>query len=146
MLITEANLDEGVEATQENLEAKAQEILDTWDGTEDGFAALANEFSQDTGSNTSGGLYEDVTESTGFFQGFLDWIFADGRKVGDTGLVENTQTDQWGWHVMYLDNVDEPQWKVTADNALRSADMSAWTEELTSGIEAVDGSGLKYVE
>ena len=152
-ILVKAEVAEGAEEpTDEAKEAakeKAQSILDEFeagDKTSESFAALANEYSEDPGSNTNGGLYEDVTENTSFFQGFLDWIFADGRKVGDTGLVENTQTNQWGWHVMYLDKVDNPQWKVTADNALRSADMSAWTEELTSGIEAVDGSGLKYVE
>lgn len=152
-ILVKAEVAEGAEEpTDEAKEAakeKAQSILDEFeagDKTSESFAALANEYSEDPGSNTNGGLYEDVTENTSFFQGFLDWIFADGRKAGDTGLVENTQTDQWGWHVMYLDKVDNPQWKVTADNALRSADMSAWTKELTSGIEAVDGSGLKYVE
>lgn len=40
---------------------KAQDILDEWkagDATEDSFAALANEYSQDPGSNTTGGLNE----------------------------------------------------------------------------------------
>ena len=136
--------DEAMEAAKE----KAQSILDEFeagDQTADAFAALANEYSDDPGSNTNGGLYEDVTRSTSFFTGFLDWIFADGRKAGDTGLVENTQEDQWGWHVMYLDSVDQVLWKYTADSALRSADQSAWVEEMTSGIEAVDGSGLSYV-
>lgn len=42
---------------------KAQDILDEWkagDATEDSFAALANEYSQDPGSNTTGGLYEQA--------------------------------------------------------------------------------------
>lgn len=137
--------DEAMEAAKE----KAQSILDEFeagDKTAASFGVLANEYSEDPGSNTTGGLYEDVTRNSSFFTGFLDWIFADGRKAGDTGLVENTQEDQWGWHVMYLDTVDQVQWKYTAENALRSSDMSAWVEEMTSGIEAVDGSGLKYVE
>ena len=87
-----------------------------------------------------------MNRSTSFFTGFMDWIFADGRKAGDTGLVENTQQDQWGWHVMYLDTVDEVLWKYTASNALRSEDLNTWMEELTSGMEAVQGSGIGYVE
>lgn len=47
---------------------KAQDILDEWkagDATEDSFAALANEYSQDPGSNTTGGLYEQVYRPDG---------------------------------------------------------------------------------
>lgn len=152
-ILVKAEVAEGAEEpTDEAMEAakeKAQSILDEFeagDKTAASFGVLANEYSDDPGSNTTGGLYEDVTRSTSFFTEFLDWIFADGRKAGDTGLVENTQDDQWGWHVMYLDTVDQVLWKYTADNALRSADQNAWLEEMTSGIEAVDGSGLKYVE
>ena len=151
-ILVKAEVAEGAEEpTDEAMEAakeKAQSILDEFeagDKTAASFGVLANEYSDDPGSNTTGGLYEDVTRSTEFVTSFKDWIFADGRKVGDTGLVENTEQDQWGWHVMYLDNVDQVLWKYTADNALRSADQSAWMEEMTSGIEAVDGSGLKYV-
>ena len=43
VLVTAENLDlpEGEEATNEQIEAKANELLASWDGTEDGFAALA---------------------------------------------------------------------------------------------------------
>ena len=47
---------------------------------------------------------------------------------------------------MYLDTVDQVLWKYTASNALRSDDLSTWLEGLTSGIEAVQGSGIRYVE
>ena len=52
ILVTADSLElaEGEEATEELLRAKAQEILDSWDGTEDGFAALAGEHSRDGGS------------------------------------------------------------------------------------------------
>ena len=148
-----ADVEEGAEEpTDEAMdaaEAEAQRILDEFnagDQTAESFAALAEQYSEDPGSNTNGGLYEDVNRSTSFFTGFMDWIFADGRKAGDTGLVENTQQDQWGWHVMYLDTVDQVLWKYTASNALRSDDLSTWLEGLTSGIEAVQGSGIRYVE
>ena len=45
--------------------ARAEEILaefESGDKTEDNFAALANEYSEDTGSNTNGGLYENVAK------------------------------------------------------------------------------------
>lgn len=136
--------DEAMAAAKE----KAQVLLDGFnagDRTGEAFGELANANSADPGSNTNGGLYTGVTRSTGFFTGFLNWIFAEGRQVGDTGLVENTQSGQQGWHVMYLDNAEGKLWKQTAENALRSADLQTWLESLREGYEAVDGSGIQYV-
>ena len=65
--------------------------------------------------------------------------------MGDTGLVENTQSGQQGWHVMYLDSVGDPLWKYTAENDLRDADVQTWLEGLQEGYEAVDGSGIQYI-
>ena len=38
---------------------------------------------------------------------------SDGRAIGDTGLVENPQDGQQGWHIIYLEGWDEPVWKLT---------------------------------
>ena len=121
--------DEAIQAAQE----EAQSLLDQFNAgeqTAEAFAALAEEYSDDAGSNTNGGLYEHVTRTTSFFSDFLDWCFADGRQVGDTGLVENTQTGQWGWHIMYLDAQNELLWHYSATTALKNADLSEWTEEI----------------
>lgn len=86
--------------TDEELEAcrqKAQKILDSWDGTEEGFAKLAQEKSADTGSAETGGLYEDLTSSTNFVTEFKEWYLDPERKVGDTGLVLSS----YGYHIMY---------------------------------------------
>lgn len=139
-----APTDEAIAAAKE----KAQAILDEFNAgakTGEAFGELANANSEDPGSNTNGGLYTDVTRSTNFFTGFLNWIFEDGRQVGDTGLVENPQSGQQGWHVMYLDNAEGKLWQQTAENALRSADLQTWIEGLQEGYEAVEGSGIRYV-
>lgn len=81
-------------------EASAQDILNQWlegDATAESFAALANEFSQDPGSNTNGGLYEGVTEGQ-MVTAFNDWCFDAARQVGDTGIVKT----EYGYHVMYF--------------------------------------------
>ncbi len=88
-------------------EANAQAILDEWlagDKTEDSFAALANEHSQDPGSNTNGGLYENVTEGE-MVEAFNDWCFDPSRQVGDTGIVKTN----YGYHVMFFSG-SRPQW------------------------------------
>lgn len=113
--------------------------------TSDAFAALAKEHSDDTDSegnlNTEGGLYEKVKPTDNYVQPWLDWIFADGRKVGDTGLVETS----YGWHIMYLDAYNRPAWMDKAESAKSSADQAAFMEEVQAGYEAVDGSGLAQV-
>ena len=151
-ILVKAEVAEGEEEpTEEAMQAaedKAQEILDQFkagDQSADSFAELAKANSEDPGSKDNGGLYENVTRSTSFFSDFLNWIFADGRKAGDTGLVENTQSGQQGWHVMYLDSVGDPLWKYTSENALRDADVQTWLEGLQEGYEAVDASGIRYI-
>ena len=101
------------------VEAEAEEILKQWqeNPTEENFAELANVRSHDTGSNTTGGMYEGVTPTTSFVQEFLDWCFAEGRQVGDTGLVKST----YGYHVMYLSAQGEEAWIANARDHYENA-------------------------
>ena len=88
--------------------AEAQRILDLWlqNPTEDYFAELANEHSDDNnGKVTNGGIYQNITSSTNFVKPFLNWCMDESRKVGDYEIV---QTD-YGYHIMYLSAV-EPLW------------------------------------
>lgn len=89
-------------------EKNAQEILDKWlagEQTEENFALLANEFSQDPGSNTNGGLYTDVYVGQ-MVEEFEAWCFDAERKVGDYGIV---RTDL-GFHIMYMSAI-RPIWQ-----------------------------------
>lgn len=84
----------------EECRVKAQQILDQWQaegGTEELFAQMAMEYTEDPGSMSTGGLY------TGFYQGetyeeFDAWCFEHGRKSGDFGLVKTFK----GYHIMYF--------------------------------------------
>ena len=109
-------------------EKKAQDLLEGYlagETTEEAFAALANEHSTDPGSNTNGGLYEDVYEGQ-MMPTFNDWCFDAGRKPGDTGLVK---TD-YGYHIMYFVEGHEDVWKEYA--------TSDWVSEKTNALlEAV---------
>lgn len=87
---------------------KAQKLLDQWlagEHTEDTFAQLANEHSEDPGSNTAGGLYAGLTKDTNFVDEFKDWYLAEGRQIGDYGLIKT----EHGYHIMYYSGT-EPQW------------------------------------
>lgn len=112
--------------------AAAQAILDQWaagEATEEAFAALANEQSQDQGSNTNGGLYTQVTVGQ-MVEPFENWCFEASRQYGDTGLV---QTD-YGYHVMYF--VDsEPIWFASARDEMLSAKGTEILETAMSAYE-----------
>ena len=151
-ILVKAEVAEGAEEpTEEAMQAaedKAQEILDQFkagDQSADSFAELAKANSEDPGSKDNGGLYEGVTRDTSFFADFLNWIFADGRAIGDTGLVENPQDGQQGWHIIYLEGWDEPVWKLTGKNALTNEKLNTGLEGLTENMEATQGAGVKYL-
>ena len=90
--------DSADEGSWAQAQAKANEIYQTWqdgDKTEESFAALAEEYSEDNAE--SGGLYEDVYPGQ-MVTAFNDWCFADGRQSGDSGIVQT----EYGYHIMYF--------------------------------------------
>ena len=130
-----------LQARKDEAKAKADEIMAQWksgDATEDSFAALANEYSDDPGSNTSGGLYTQVTKGS-MVTAFDEWCFADGRKAGDADIVYAERTssgsDYKGYHIIYFVGDDLPAWQVTVTNALKNADYNAWYSEQTGSEE-----------
>ena len=126
--------------------AKAEEILaeyESGDKTEESFAALAEQYSEDTGSNTKGGLYENVAKGQ-MVQEFNDFCFA-GHKSGDTGIVYGESGSYAGYHVMYYVGEGEVYRLSLAEDALRSADLEAWTEAAEAANPTKDGFGMKFV-
>lgn len=117
--------DEAKEAAR----TSAEEILNEWksgDATEDSFAELANTKSTDSGSNTNGGLYENVYPGQ-MVAAFNDWCFDADRKAGDTGIVETS----YGYHVMYFVGATGETYRdYQIVNDLRTADMNTWLEGL----------------
>lgn len=92
----------------ETCRTEAQKVLDEWlagEATEESFADLAYEYSEDTGSNANGGLYESLDAESGFVQEFIDWYMDESRKTGDYGLIRT----EYGYHVMYFVE-SESQW------------------------------------
>ena len=79
---------------------KAQDLMDQWlagDATEESFAQMAVEHSEDLGSQSLGGLYTDVYVGK-MVAPFEDWCFDESRVYGDTGLVQTVH----GYHIMYF--------------------------------------------
>ncbi len=108
---------ESEEAAWSDAEAEAQRILKEWkdgEATEESFGELANTYSTDGGSNTNGGLYEDVYPGQ-MVQEFNDWCFDPDRKTGDTDIVKTS----YGYHILYFVGATENYyWKETAENEL----------------------------
>ena len=123
--------------------AAAEDLLKQWesgDKTEEGFAALATEHSDDAGSASNGGLYEKVFPGQ-MVVNFNDWCFDDSRAAGDTGIVEST----YGYHVMYYVGDNAMTYRdYLIDTELRNADITDWFQALTEAATVTDGD-MKYV-
>ena len=116
----------------------AEQILADWkagEATEESFAALANEKSDD-GDGTTGGLYENVYPGQ-MVTNFNDWLFDAARQAGDTDIVET----EYGYHVMYYVGAGEQTYRnYMIENALRSEDVEAWYTEIVEAQTLTDGS------
>lgn len=104
-------------------ETKAQEIYDQWKAgraTEDTFGELAQANTDDSGSLTNGGLYEDVYPGQMVTE-FNDWCFDASRQPGDTGIVKTS----YGYHIMYfVGTTDEIYWRTAVKSLITSQNIS----------------------
>ena len=121
---------------------KAEDLYEQWksgEATEDSFAAMATEFSSDTGSVANGGLYEDIYPGL-MVSEFEDWCF-DNRKTGDTGLVETT----YGVHILFYVSDSETNYRDYMINRdLVNTATSEWYEALVDAMTVTDGN-VKYI-
>ena len=103
-----ANTDaEGKALSEKEIEQKkkdAEAALKEWekgDKTSESFGDIAAELTEDTGSQATGGLYENVLPGS-MVPEFDAWIFDPARAEGDTAIVET----EYGYHVMYFVSKD----------------------------------------
>ena len=126
---------------------KIRDIQDLWnaDPTEEHFAQLAEEYSEDAGSNTNGGLYEDIQKGS-MVDSIDSFLFAEGRAVGDTTVVEGSNGSYRGWHLVYYVGEGRNARLALAETPLHDSEQQAWLEDLISGYTLSTGSGLRYVK
>lgn len=141
ILIEAEDTDGDGEYAQEELDAaasQAEDIYAQWQSgqaTEDSFAELANTYSTDTGSNTTGGLYEDVYQGA-MVEPIDQWLFDAARQSGDTAVLSYEGSSYTGTHVVYFVGQDDLTYaQYQADSAMRDAAYSAWLEEAESACE-----------
>ena len=114
-------------AEKATYKARAQAILDEYlkNPTEENFASLATSKTEDTGSKETGGLYEGLNSSTSFVQPFKDWYLAEGRKAGDTGIIES----DYGYHVMYYSKGVGITWEETVRTTILNEKIEKFYSE-----------------
>jgi len=138
-----AEMDEYGEYTEEALEEarrQAEDIYDLWisgERTEESFAALAEQYSQDGGSNTAGGLYEDIYKGE-MVDGINSWLFDEARSPGDTAVIDNDGS-YVGTHVVYFSGFGEVYSDYLARSELTDAAVTEWFTGVTGGYTAEQG-------
>lgn len=97
LLIPESDAEGDVEACRQ----KAESLLKTWKAktreTDDAFAILAHDNSQDAGTAASGGAYRNLQKGQ-LPESVETWCFAPERKAEDTTILETEQ----GIHILFL--------------------------------------------
>ncbi len=111
--------------------ANAQLILDEYlkNPTEENFAKLAKEKTEDDGSKETGGLYEKVADDGQYVESFAKWATDSSRKPGDTGIVET----EYGFHVMYYVKSNGDSWYTSAKNGIFMERYAAITDDVIVG-------------
>lgn len=136
---------DGVYSDEEMAEAAAsiEGFYDEWksgDATEDSFAELANTYTQDTGSNTNGGLYDTVTKGM-MVEPINDWLFDEARQPGDTEVIEYDGDNYTGVHLVYFVGQDDLTYAQSmADSAMRSDAYSEWMTAQEDALDVVTHS------
>ena len=148
-ILIRADADEDGTVTEDERAACEDEIAriaDEWsaDPTEDHFAELANQYSEDAGSNTNGGLYENIYHNQ-MVPGINSFLFYENAQPGDTKQIYNDGSYTGSHLVYYIGESGDTYRNQLAETALRSADYNAYIESLVSAYTVTEGSGSNYV-
>ena len=126
------------EAEMAAAKAKIEEIAQEWEAngkTEEAFAALADEYSEDEGSNTNGGLYEKIGE--GDMVGEIDaFLFEDGRKVGDSAILHGNNGSYDGYHLVYFAGEGMLYGLAQAESTMKEEAYAEWEASFVEGVTA----------
>lgn len=88
------------------------------------------------------GLYKEITANS-LNSIFSEWIFAEGRKPGDTVSLVQEETG----FVLYYIGEGRPEWQVSIANTLLGETMNDYLNEIKEGCEVSDPKGrLVYLK
>lgn len=149
LIKVEADEDSG-EYTDEALAAaleKIEEIYALWqeNPTEEYFIELVAEYSEDDGSKTTGGLYEEIYK--GRMVSEFDRFCFEGHSSGDTGIVYGASSSYEGYHLIYFVSEGEPYRNILARDdstlGLSYSDLEVYVEDAAQHLPAEKKIGLK---
>lgn len=122
-------------------------IEDEWlagDATEDSFAKLATDRSEDSSSTDSGGLYTEIYK--GQMVSEFDAFCFGGHKPGDYGIVYGESGSYAGYHLIYFVSADGEYYDhILAESGLREDAYTKRTEAMTEGVTAQRTFMWRYV-
>ena len=124
---------------------EAGEIYNTWkDGgaSEPYFEELANG-KYISNSVAEGGLLEGISKDDDLYEELLDWIFAEGRSVGDCEIVTIEDVASF---VTYYAGENSPNWYNSIESDLRSQALSEYVDQLKESCQVADpDQNLNYL-
>lgn len=147
ILIKDEQDAEDAQAAKEASKAKAEEILKKYqDGeqSEDSFAKLAEEYSEDPGSKSNGGLYENVKIGS-FVKPYEDWCLEENRQPGDVNIVRVDEPYK-GYHIIYFKGMGDEVWAESANTMLANQRFAEEMKKLKEETDyEIDEDGMKLV-
>ncbi len=119
-----------IEKANADAKAEAERIYTEWKNgaaTEESFALLAKKYTEDPGSATEGGLYENVAQGD-MVEAFDTWCFDESRKAGDTDIIKS---NDYGYHIMYFVGEGLVQYEAQIREALSVEEYNEYYNEQT---------------
>ena len=114
---------------------EAEGYLKTWtegDKTEESFIELVKKNSDDS-SASEGGLFENITPNSNYVENFLNWSIDEGRKEGDTAVIET----EYGYHVMYYVGASTLNYRdMMISDDMRAEDLEEWYNGIVDAVSA----------
>ena len=125
---------------------EAEKLLKEWQEgekkDEDSFAELVTKHTDDDGSASTGGLYENVNADSKYVENFKKWALDAARKKGDVEIIET----EYGYHIMYYVDSNELNYRdYLITNDMRAEDMEKWSTEATENMKVEKGD-MKYID
>ena len=140
-----------IDAAWDSAKTKIEQVQDAWNAsskTEEDFAKLANENSDD-GDGTTGGLYTKNPVNGNLVPEVKDWLFDSSRSYGDVGLVQHVAGSSdgnpyYGYHLIFYVGENDPVWMDTARGGLANEAQEEWLDGLTAALPVTEQSGAGY--
>ena len=125
---------------------KILEIYETWtsgEQTEESFAELAEQYSEDTGSIGNGGMYENIYKQQ-MIDEINDWLFTESRQIGDTTVIDYNGSYVGSHLVLYCGTGENYSHYLSRTDLMDTA-ISEWEDMLLEAYTPKEGADYTSV-